>query len=81
MLVAAADPRLVSPTASIVGFFQDNVGVIAGTFVVICCTLWMLSMLFGMLGIRRPRSVGPVDHRDDEYDAHVMREHRRNMRS
>lgn len=51
--LAAADQTVTDMGDTMRLYFMDNIGVILGVVVAIACVLFMLRMLFGMVGIRR----------------------------
>jgi hypothetical protein len=54
---AAADPVLTSAVGQGTSYFSSNIGVIIGAFVAVAALLWLLTLGFRSMGIRRKGSL------------------------
>jgi uncharacterized oligopeptide transporter (OPT) family protein len=54
---ATADPALTDAKTQATSYFSSNLAVVVGGFIAVAGALWLLSMLFNSIGVRRKRSI------------------------
>jgi len=54
---ATTDPNVTSAESAATGFFSSNIGEVVTGFLAVAGVLWILTLLFNSIGIRRKRAV------------------------
>ncbi len=56
--LAAADAALTTQVTGLQTYFTDNIGTVIAAFVAISMLLWLLSIAFRSVGVKKPSKVG-----------------------
>jgi hypothetical protein len=54
---ATADTTLTDAKTSATNYFTANIATVVGGFIAVAASLWLLTMLFNSIGVRRKRSI------------------------
>lgn len=54
---ATADSTLTDAKSQATSYFTANIATVVGGFIAVAASLWLLTMLFNSIGVRRKRSI------------------------